>query len=69
VAAVFRQAEKLPVGEPGELCGELVALARGCPNGHGKTILEHAGDDAFQPSDMIDIGDHPLANGADDRGD
>src|SRR5580693_4899133 len=49
VAAVFRQAEDVAVGEPGELGGELVALARGRPDGHRETVLEDARDAAFEP--------------------
>ena len=47
VAAVFRQVEDVAVGEPGELGGELVALA-GSPDRHGKAVLEIARDLAFQ---------------------
>ena len=61
VAAVFRQIEDLPVGEPGELGGELVALARGRRDGHGKAVVELARDHAFQPAEMVDIGDHAFA--------
>ena len=43
-------------GKPSELGGELVALARSGRDGHGKAVLELARDDAFEPTDMVDIG-------------
>ena len=61
VAAVFRQAEDVAVGEPGELGGELVALARRRRDRHGKAVLEQARDLAFEPAEMVDIGDDALA--------
>ena len=67
MAAVFRQIEDLPVGEPSELGGELVALARGRRDGHGEAIVESARDLAFEPAEMIDVGDHPFARLAGDR--
>ena len=42
VAAVFRQVEDVAVGEPGELGGELVALARRRRDRHGEAVLEDA---------------------------
>ena len=69
VAAILRQAEDAAVGEPGELGGELVALARRRRDRHGEAVLELARDDAFQPSDMIHIGDDALARLAGDRRD
>src|SRR5580692_3266541 len=69
VAAVFRQAEDVAVGEPGELGGKLVAFARGRPDGHRKAVLENARDVAFEPAQMIDIGDDALARRAAHRRD
>jgi hypothetical protein len=64
VAAVFRQIEDLPVGELG---GELIALARGRRDHHGKAVVEKARDLAFEPAEMIGIGDHSFARIAYDR--
>src|ERR1039458_9067905 len=61
VAAVFRQIKDIPVGEPGELGGELVALAQGCLDRHSEAGVEQARDFALEPAKMIDIGDHPFA--------
>ena len=66
VAAVFRQTEDVAVGEPGELRGELVALARRCPDRHRETVLKDARDVAFEPPEMIDVGDYALARLAGD---
>ena len=58
------EAKRCAVGEPGELGGELVALARGRRDGHGEAVVELAGDQALEPADMVDIGDHALADAA-----
>ena len=55
------EVEQMAVGQPGELGGKLVALARGRGDGRGEAILEMPGADAFQPADMVDIGDDALA--------
>ena len=65
VAAVFRQVENVAVGEPGQLRRELVAFARGRAHGHGKTVVDNAGDPALNPADMVEIGDHAVADIAD----
>src|SRR3954470_22447162 len=54
VTTVLRQAQNVAIGEPGELGGELVALARGGRDRHGKAILELPSNDTFQPADMVD---------------
>src|SRR5262249_2552561 len=69
MASIFRQVENLPVCQPGKLRRELVTLAQGCRNGHGETILEDPRDLAFQPAEMIDVGDHPLTRLPRDRRD
>src|SRR6266700_5173776 len=66
IAAVLRQSENASVGEPGELGGELVALARRRRDGHGEAVLELPRNDAFQTPDMIHIGNDPLAGLAGD---
>ena len=35
------------------------------PDGHGKTIVDDAGDLALDPADMVEIGDHAVADIAD----
>ena len=69
MAAIFRQAEDVAVGEPGELGGELVALALGRRDGHGEPVREYARDVPFQSAQVIHIGDHPFAGLAADRRD
>ena len=69
VAAVFRQTENMAVGEPGELGGELVAFARRRRNRHGEAVLKQPRDLAFEPAQMIDIGDDAFAWCAADRRD
>ncbi len=66
VAAVFRQIEDVTVGEPGQLGCELVAFARRGRDRHCEAVLEVAGHLAFEPSDMIDVGDDALADLAGD---
>ncbi len=62
MAAVFWQFEFVPVGKPGQLGGELVALALGGVDAHGETAVEMAKDHSFEPSDMIDVGNDALAD-------
>src|SRR6185437_8108874 len=69
MAAVFRQVEDLPVGEPGELRGKLVALAQCRRNAHGEAVLDEAGDLALEPAEMVDIGDDAFAGIANHRSD
>ena len=61
VAAVFGQIEDVAVGEPGQLGGEFVALARRRRYRHGKAALKDARDVAFEAAQMIDIGDDAFA--------
>ena len=61
VAAVFRQAELAAVGKPGQRLGQLLAAARRRRDGHGEAVLEHPGDAALDPADLVDIGDDALA--------
>jgi len=65
VAAVFRQIEDVAVGKPGQLGGELVALARGGAHAHGEAVVDDAGNLALDPADMVEIGDHAVADIAD----
>src|SRR5258707_9092254 len=62
VAAVFRQIENVAVGEPGQLCGELVALARSGPDGHGETVVDNSGNPALDPANIVWISDHAVAD-------
>src|SRR3954454_4683026 len=68
VAAVFRQIEDVAVGEPGQLCRELVALSRCRTDRHGEAIVDDAGDLALDAADMVEIGDHAVADIADAGG-
>jgi hypothetical protein len=52
--------EDLPVGEPGELGGEDVALAHGRRNRHCKAVVDVAREPALEPAE-IDISDHAFA--------
>ncbi|GCC47519.1 hypothetical protein chiPu_0031470, partial [Chiloscyllium punctatum] len=47
------------------LGGELVALARGGADRHGKAVVDDAGDAALDAADMVEIGDHAIADIAD----
>ncbi len=67
VAAVFRQIEDMAVGEPRQLGSELVALARRRSDRHREAVLKDTRDVAFEPAEMIDIGDDALARLAGDR--
>src|SRR5690606_28470231 len=58
---VFRQVQLMPVGEPGELRGKLVALAVRGDDRHGEAIVERARDYAFDAANMVQIGHHALA--------
>jgi hypothetical protein len=69
MTAIFRQVEDLPVGEPGQLCCKLVPLAQRGRNGHCKTIFQHARNFAFEPAEVIHIGNHPFTRLACDRRD
>ena len=68
MTAIFRQIEDIAVGQPGELGGELVAFARGGADRHGKAIVDDPGDFAFDPADMVEIGNHAVADIADAGG-
>ena len=65
MTAVFRQIENVPIGQPGQLCCEFVPLAGSCTHGHGKAIVDNAGDLTFNPADVVQIGDHAIADIAD----
>ena len=67
MAAVFRQIEDVAVGKPGQLRGELVALARRRADGHCKTVVDDARDLAFDAADMIEVGDDAIADRSDAR--
>jgi hypothetical protein len=61
VAPILGQPEDVTVGEPRQLGGKLVALARGGANGHGEPVLERARNMTFEPAQMVHIGDDALA--------
>ena len=60
VAAVFREVENVTIGEPSELCRELVAFAGGGRDGHRETVLKDARDLAFKPAEVVDIGNDAI---------
>ena len=59
--AIFGHAERLPVGEPGELVGELFALGDRQPHLDGETLPEMTRDGSFEAADLIQISDDALA--------
>jgi hypothetical protein len=61
VTTIFRQAEDVAVGEPGQLGCELVAFARRCRFRHRETVLNDPRDVPFQPAQVIHIGDNAFA--------
>ncbi|MNE11011.1 hypothetical protein D3C80_1037500 [compost metagenome] len=67
VAAVFRQAEQLPLGDPGQLGGELFALALRCVDGDDETGCGERCHRAFDPADMLEIGDDAVTIAGDTR--
>ncbi len=67
MAAVFGKIEDIAVGEPGELRRQLVAFAGGRPHAHGETVVDNPGDFAFDPADVVEIGDDPVTDVADAR--
>ena len=68
VAAVFRQVEDLPVCEPGQLGGKLVALAQRCRDAslRNRSSVTRAILPSSLP-EMIDVGDHPFTGLSCDR--
>src|SRR3954452_13122739 len=58
VAAVFRQIEDVAVGEPGQLCRQLVTLSRRRADQHAEAIVDDAGDLASEAAAKVEIGDH-----------
>jgi len=65
VTTILGQVEDVAVGKPGQLGGKLVALAGRGANGHRKAVVNDAGDPALDAADMVEIGDHAVADIAD----
>jgi hypothetical protein len=61
---ILGHAERLPVGEPGELIGELFALDHRQLHLDRETLLEMARDRSFNAADLIQISDDALADAA-----
>ncbi len=62
MAAIFRQAEFVLVGDPGQLGRELLPLAlRGVDRNDESSLRAEAQDFAFDAADMVDIGDDAVA--------
>lgn len=59
----------MPVRQPGQLGGELVLLAERGIDADREAAVEPPGHTPFDAADMIDIGDHPLADAGRDRRD
>jgi hypothetical protein len=62
MAAIFRQAQLVAVRKPGQLGSELVLLAEGSVDRHGEAAIDDAHDGAFDPADMVDIGDDAFSD-------
>ena len=62
MAAVFVEREDVPVGEPGQGVGQLVALALRSADRHDKAVLDLLEDQSLDAADVVDIGDYPLAD-------
>jgi hypothetical protein len=60
VATVFRQAEFVLVGKPGQLRGKLLALALRRVDRHAEAAGIYGLHIAFDAAEMIDIGNHAL---------
>ena len=60
---VFRQSEFMPVGEPGELVGELVLLAPRGRQGDREAEIECPGDLALEASEMFEVDAPPARQG------
>ena len=61
VAAVFGHAERLAIGEPGQLFGKLFDLERRQFHADGETADKSPRDKAFDASDLVHVGDDALA--------
>src|ERR1700722_5431680 len=61
---ILGQAERLPVGKPGQLIGELFALDHRQLHLDRETFLEMARDSSFNAADLIQISDDALADAA-----
>jgi len=66
VAAVFRQIENVAVGElRSAVAASLSRLRAVAPDGHGETVVDNSGNPALDPANMVEIGDHAVADIAD----
>ena len=69
VAAVLVEVQDMPVGEPGQRIGQLVALALRGADRHDEAMLDLLEDHALDAADVVDIGDDALADLAAERAD
>src|ERR687897_244622 len=67
IASFFFSSIETAVAEPGQLGGELVPLADGRGDRHGKALACVPRDLAFHPPDMFEVEHDPLADRALDR--
>ena len=61
MTAILGRTQKVPVGEPGQLRGELLPLAGSGRDGHRKAIGVNADDRSFETAEMIDVGNDAFA--------
>ena len=64
MTAVFRQAEVVPVCEPGELGSDLVAFSEGRGNRQREAFRDLARDLALNAADVLEMKHHPFADRA-----
>ena len=57
---IFRTAQEVPIGEPGQLGSQLFTFARRRRDRHRKAIRVYADDRSFEPPEMVNIGNDPL---------
>ena len=65
MSPIFGHVQLVLVGEPGQLCRDLFFLPIRRDHRHRETVFEAARQDTFEPADMVEIGDNPLAGLAD----
>src|SRR5262249_9640737 len=60
MAAVFRQIKDLPICEAGQVRRKFVPLAQRRRDAHSETIFQDTGYFAFEPAQMVNVGDDPF---------
>ena len=67
VAAIFRHAEGLAVGEPGQLVGKFLALEQRHIDLKREAVVELPGHHPFDPPELVEVADDPFADSSQDR--